>query len=78
MVLRFNLFTTLVSPVIQPHEDGAAYHPVVATISLGSHAMFHYYKYQADPQQSTSEGAEARGQSIDSVPVHSILLEPRA
>jgi alkylated DNA repair protein alkB family protein 6 len=40
--------------------------------------MFHYYKYQADPQQSTSDAAEARGQSIDSVPVHSILLEPRS
>ena len=25
---------------IRPHEDGGAYHPVVATISLGSHIVF--------------------------------------
>jgi len=33
---------------IQPHEDGPKYHPVVATISLGSHAIFNYFKYKED------------------------------
>ncbi|KAI0651109.1 hypothetical protein C8Q79DRAFT_931487 [Trametes meyenii] len=33
---------------IMPHEDGPAYYPVVATLSLGSHTMFHYYKYNTD------------------------------
>ncbi|KAI9463923.1 hypothetical protein F5148DRAFT_982298 [Russula earlei] len=28
---------------IMPHQDGPAYHPVVATLSLGSHTVMHYY-----------------------------------
>ncbi|KAF7297360.1 putative alpha-ketoglutarate-dependent dioxygenase ABH6 [Mycena indigotica] len=51
---------------IMPHEDGPAYFPVVATISLNSHSMFHYYRYQED------------GRTIDSTPVMSVLLEPRS
>ncbi|KAJ7270626.1 hypothetical protein B0H12DRAFT_1093148 [Mycena haematopus] len=57
---------------IMPHEDGPAYFPVVATISLGSHCVFHYYQYKAD-----AEG-EAGGRSIDTTPILSILLEPRS
>ncbi|KAI0262716.1 hypothetical protein BC834DRAFT_890004 [Gloeopeniophorella convolvens] len=34
---------------IMPHEDGPAYHPVVATLSLGSHTVMHYYR----PLEST-------------------------
>jgi alkylated DNA repair protein alkB family protein 6 len=56
----------------KPHEDGPSYYPVVATISLGSHAVFHYYQYA---QGST---AASEGQVIDSTPVHSIFLEPRS
>ncbi|OCB85911.1 hypothetical protein A7U60_g7044 [Sanghuangporus baumii] len=33
---------------IMPHEDGPSYHPVVATISLGSHTVFHYYRYKTE------------------------------
>ncbi|KAI0698177.1 hypothetical protein C8T65DRAFT_742903 [Cerioporus squamosus] len=33
---------------IMPHEDGPAYHPVVATLSLGAHTIFHYYQYKQD------------------------------
>ncbi|KAI0742945.1 hypothetical protein C8Q80DRAFT_1273523 [Daedaleopsis nitida] len=33
---------------IMPHEDGPAYHPVVATLSLGAHTVFHYYQYASD------------------------------
>ncbi|KAH9957814.1 hypothetical protein BC827DRAFT_1137379 [Russula dissimulans] len=32
---------------IMPHQDGPAYHPVVATLSLGSHTVMHYYDVPA-------------------------------
>ncbi|KAJ7630113.1 hypothetical protein DFH06DRAFT_706714 [Mycena polygramma] len=57
---------------IMPHEDGPAYFPVVATISLGSHCVFHYYQYKQDSQVG---GA---GRSIDPTPILSVLLEPRS
>ncbi|KAJ7735890.1 hypothetical protein B0H16DRAFT_1574665 [Mycena metata] len=57
---------------IMPHEDGPAYFPVVATISLGSHCVFHYYQYKKDDE------GEAGGRSIDPAPVLSIVLEPRS
>ncbi|KAF7321135.1 hypothetical protein HMN09_00201600 [Mycena chlorophos] len=58
---------------IMPHEDGPAYHPVVATISLQSHCVFHYYRYKED-----ENGPETAGKSIDPTPVLSVLLEPRS
>ncbi|KAJ7203583.1 hypothetical protein GGX14DRAFT_523426 [Mycena pura] len=57
---------------IMPHEDGPAYFPVVATISLGSHCIFHYYQYK--PDDTLPDG----GRSIDPTPVLSVLLEPRS
>ncbi|KAJ6554457.1 hypothetical protein B0H19DRAFT_1220501 [Mycena capillaripes] len=57
---------------IMPHEDGPAYFPVVATISLGSHCVFHYYQYKPDAEGETG------GRSIEPTPVLSILLEPRS
>ncbi|KAH9886714.1 hypothetical protein C8Q73DRAFT_768982 [Cubamyces lactineus] len=77
---------------IMPHEDGPAYHPVVATLSLGSHTVFNYYKYKTDvdsdatqAEQSagttTAEGpmaAAGAGKPIDPNPVLSLLLEPRS
>jgi alkylated DNA repair protein alkB family protein 6 len=33
---------------LQPHEDGPSYHPVVATISMGTHTVFNYYRYKDD------------------------------
>ncbi|KAJ6463564.1 hypothetical protein C8R45DRAFT_523268 [Mycena sanguinolenta] len=57
---------------IMPHEDGPAYFPVVATISLGSHCVFHYHQYKPD-----AEGG-AGGRGIDTTPILSILLEPRS
>jgi len=51
----------------QPHEDGPAYHPVVATLSLGAHTVMHYYRYTPG-----GDGA------VDSTPVLSLLLEPRS
>ncbi|KAJ7161074.1 hypothetical protein C8R46DRAFT_1001055 [Mycena filopes] len=55
-----------------PHEDGPAYFPVVATISLGSHCVFHYYQYKEGDE------GEAGGRSIDPAPILSVLLEPRS
>ncbi|EIW56423.1 uncharacterized protein TRAVEDRAFT_170326 [Trametes versicolor FP-101664 SS1] len=79
---------------IMPHEDGPAYHPVVATLSLGSHTVFHYYKYRSDDSESgaqTQSGQSAgtttaagplmvsgAGKPIDPTPVLSLLLEPRS
>jgi len=66
---------------IMPHEDGPSYHPVVATISLGSHAIFHYYSYKSDDTLATSGSANEfadTGRLIDPTPVLSLLLEPRS
>ncbi|KAI0292982.1 hypothetical protein B0F90DRAFT_1644327 [Multifurca ochricompacta] len=47
---------------IMPHQDGPAYHPVVATLSLGSHTVMHYYDLPAHERE----------------PILSLLLEPRS
>ncbi|KAK0477040.1 hypothetical protein IW261DRAFT_302699 [Armillaria novae-zelandiae] len=60
---------------IMPHEDGPAYHPIVATISLGSHAVFHYYRYT--PEENGGEPI-TNGRTIDNTPAFSVLLEPRS
>ena len=36
----------------QPHEDGPSYHPVVATLSLGSETVFHYHRYKPSSDSS--------------------------
>ncbi|TFK48225.1 hypothetical protein OE88DRAFT_1684881, partial [Heliocybe sulcata] len=69
---------------IMPHQDGPAYHAVVGTISLGSHAVFHYYEYADDDQQRDfgqsmrHEDVLTGGRRINPVPVLSLLLEPRS
>ncbi|KAG2039041.1 hypothetical protein BDR03DRAFT_860788 [Suillus americanus] len=62
---------------IMPHEDGPSYHPVVATISLGSHAIFHYYRYNKD-KDSFSVDPGSVGRSIDTAPLLTLFLEPRS
>lgn len=66
---------------IMPHEDGPSYYPVVATISLGSHSVFHYYQYNpADdrlPDRTRTPPHEG-GRSIDPRPVLTLFLEPRS
>ncbi|KAL8782286.1 MAG: hypothetical protein Q9213_005521 [Squamulea squamosa] len=49
---------------IHPHEDGAAYHPVVATISLGAPIVLDVYR---KPES---------GESLGSRPAYRILQEP--
>ncbi|KAJ7459498.1 hypothetical protein B0H11DRAFT_1872896 [Mycena galericulata] len=61
---------------IMPHEDGPAYFPVVATLSLGSHTVFHYYQYKEDAVGEPQDKRE--GRSIDPAPVLSLFLEPRS
>ena len=34
----------LYTSTTQPHEDGPLYHPIVTTISLGSHTLLDFYK----------------------------------
>lgn len=50
---------------ISPHQDGPAYYPTVATISLGSHCILNIYKYNEDKVISTE-------------PILRILQEPKS
>lgn len=50
---------------IMPHKDGAAYHPVVCTVSLGASLCLNIYK-------SKEDGA------LNSVPAYRVLQEPRS
>jgi len=67
---------------IMPHEDGPSYHPVVATISLGSHTVLNYHRYKAsledDANNDAGEPQTSRGRVIHPDPVFSLLLEPRS
>lgn len=58
---------------IMPHEDGPVYHPVVATLSLGSHCVFNYYTYHNSEPSEVSEAWV-----INPRPTHSLLLERRS
>ncbi len=49
---------------IHPHEDGAAYHPIVATVSLGAPIVLDVYR------------KPAAGEALDSNPAYRILQEP--
>ncbi|CAD6911697.1 unnamed protein product [Tilletia laevis] len=44
---------------IMPHEDGGAYFPAVATISLGSHTVLDIYRYAVDPASEADDAAAA-------------------
>lgn len=54
---------------IMPHEDGDAYAPVVATVTLGSHCVLDLY---SKPGQAGPEDGDHRK------PRHRILQEPRS
>lgn len=53
---------------------------MVATVSLGSHAVFHYHRYRLEEvgNRTTCGEGEHGGKSIDTRPILSILLEPRS
>ena len=40
---------------IMPHEDGPLFHPVVTTVSLGSHTVLDFYSLPSDHSQSLEE-----------------------
>lgn len=57
-----------------PHEDGAAYHPVVATVSLGAPIVLDVYEKQKfEDSSSTGNGTGTR-----ETPRHRILQERRS
>lgn len=60
----------------KPHEDGPSYHPVVATISLGSHTAFNYYRYKGN--DSVNGDPEAMGRGVEPAPLLTLILEPRS
>lgn len=63
---------------IMPHEDGAAYHPIVATVSLGANLVLDIYeKRSSDSTGGTSVSAERTGDSRP-VPRWRIFQEPRS
>jgi alkylated DNA repair protein alkB family protein 6 len=75
-LLAFRLsFPTEVRSIFKPHEDGPSYFPVVATISLGSHAVFHYYSYKSEGSENRSSDG---GRVVNPNPALSVLLEPRS
>lgn len=68
---------------IMPHEDGPSYHPVVATITLGSHTIFHYYAYKPPSEEGPDSNLNGNdsslsGRTISPHPVLTVLLEPRS
>ncbi|KAH7338953.1 hypothetical protein B0J17DRAFT_659277 [Rhizoctonia solani] len=68
---------------ITPHQDGPAYHPVVATLTLSSHAVMEYYRYRENSQivsddPATKSDEENFGKIIDPVPILRLLLGPRS
>jgi len=68
--------TISLTDLYQPHEDGLAYFPSVATLSLGSYTIMHYYQYLHG--ESPSDSSSAGGGAIDTKPVLTIFLEPRS
>jgi len=52
---------------IFPHEDGSAYHPVVVTVSLGSHIVLDIYAKKSDESEAREEKPRWR-----------VLQEPRS
>ena len=49
---------------------------MVATLSLGSHTVFHYYQYRADAVGDAA--SNGNGKTIDNRPALSVILEPRS
>lgn len=48
-----------------PHEDGAAYHPLVATVSLGAPIVLGLYEKDDRAHETRDEGSEADGETVD-------------
>ncbi|KAF9939842.1 Alpha-ketoglutarate-dependent dioxygenase alkB 6 [Mortierella antarctica] len=57
-----------------PHTDGPAYLPTVATVSLSSHCVLEFYKIPEDQDNSSSRTNDSRGQE----PEFALLVQPRS
>ncbi|RDB17733.1 Alpha-ketoglutarate-dependent dioxygenase alkB 6 [Hypsizygus marmoreus] len=62
----------------EPHEDGPAYYPIVATLSLGSHSVFHYHRYKTEGAHELTRTAIGNGRIVDPAPALTVLLERRS
>lgn len=63
----------------QPHEDGKAFQPLVATISLGSHTVLDLYHYVSPTTPSPPMiAADEQGKAVAAVPLGHVLLLPRS
>ncbi|KAK8846818.1 hypothetical protein IAR55_005906 [Kwoniella newhampshirensis] len=72
---------------ISPHEDGPAFRPLVATLSLGSHTVLdiHHYLSTTAPSPpmvtsmpSPSDDPANEGRPIAAIPLAHLLLLPRS
>lgn len=68
---------------IMPHEDGDAYWPSVATVSVQSHTLLDIYRWVVDKEaEGGGENGVAKGggggKAREQDPVFSILQEPRS
>jgi alkylated DNA repair protein alkB homolog 6 len=59
---------------IFPHEDGAAYAPIVATVSLGSHVVLDIYAKAEGGLDSAADSGPGGGRT----PAWRVLQEPRS
>ncbi|TXT08690.1 hypothetical protein VHUM_02818 [Vanrija humicola] len=65
---------------ISPHEDGPAFRPLVATLSLGSHTVLdlHHYISPSTPSPPMIPTEGSVGRAIAAVPLGHVLLMPRS
>jgi alkylated DNA repair protein alkB family protein 6 len=77
---------TLIVPS-QPHEDGPAFRPLVATISLGSHTVLdiHHYTSTTSPSPpmvattpASGPDGDNQGRPIAAIPLAHLLVLPRS
>ncbi|KAJ3208665.1 Alpha-ketoglutarate-dependent dioxygenase alkB 6 [Dinochytrium kinnereticum] len=59
---------------IMPHEDGPAYLPTVATISLGQHTILDFYKSEDDDADKVPQELENRERAY----IGSLFVKPRS
>lgn len=61
-----------------PHEDGAAYHPLVATVSLGAEIVLDLYEKGNNRDNDTDEGNTGDEEEQTRQPKYRILQERRS
>ena len=69
--LGLDLLTSYSASGILPHEDGPAYYPIVATVSLGAHTVLDIYdksdsevKRRLEPKWKLLQGRRPDAESI--------------